>query len=115
MRGRKDPKLGVSLAGKFKKEKSGKLYSFNLSKLNRVASLKQIFEAASPFGKVRKHSTKFDFTNTLGRNQFVTANRRDVDRSDQEPIQHREKGLDGQEMDQEIGPMEEMLEERRGK
>jgi hypothetical protein len=58
--------------------------NYNFSKLNRVASLKHILEAASPFGKVRKNSTTFFFTNTQGRSQFVTANSRELDRSDQD-------------------------------
>ena len=92
-----------------KSENSGNISNSNFSKLNRVASLKQIFEAASPFGKVRKNSSKIIFSNTQGRSQFVTANRRELDRSDQEPIQHRGTGLDGQERDQGIGPMESSL------
>ena len=71
--------------------------------------MKQIFEVASTFGKVRKNSTKLIFNNTQGRSQFVTANRRELDRSDQEPIQHRGTGLDGQDRDQGIGPMESFV------
>ena len=71
--------------------------------------MKQIFEAASPFGKVRKNSSKIIFTNTQGRSQFVTANRRELDRSDQEPNEHRGTGLEGQERDQGIGPMKSIV------
>jgi hypothetical protein len=107
--GRMDPKLGVSPAGKVKKENSGNISNSNFSKLNRVASLKQIFEVASPFGNVRKNSSKIIFTNTQGRSQFVTADWRELDRSDQEPIQHWGTGSDGQERDQGIGPMESIV------
>ena len=71
--------------------------------------MKQIFEAASPFGKVRKNSSKIIFSNTQGRSQFVTANRRELDRSDQEPIQHRGTGLDRQERDQGIGSIQSIV------